>query len=289
MPPVSASWADADNDLPPTEVIENADGTKTVISYKFDEKHRKVKITQKIKLVKVTENVNPAIAARKKWARFGDEKNNKTVGPDARTTQFGEEVRLLLSTSWKQEEEKEKKEQKKYSKGKVQTIKCRTCGGDHFTSKCPFKDTLGVDMKKEADVVAPGEASAPSGSVAAAAAAAGLGDGRSSYVPPHMRRRLNGEPARPSDQREKEDTTTLRVTNLNEMVNEGMLNSLFSRFGYIQRLTILRNRETRESRGIAFVEMDSVEHARQAIESVNGRGFMNLIISVDFAKPRGER
>ncbi|QPG76026.1 hypothetical protein FOA43_003412 [Brettanomyces nanus] len=282
----STSWADAENDLPSTEVVENSDGTKTVISYKFDDKHRKVKVTQTIKLIKVTENVNPAIAARKKWARFGDEMNNSTVGPDARTTQFGEEVKLLLSTSWKQDAEKEKTEKKKETKEKVQTIKCRTCGGDHFTSKCPFKDTLGVDLKKEAEAKM---AEPSSATVAAAAVAAGLGGmGASSYVPPHMRRRLNGEAPLPSET-EKEDTTTLRVTNLNSMVDEGMLNTLFSRFGYIHRLTILRNRETRESRGIAFVEMDSISNAKRAIEGVNGRGFMNLIVNVDFAKPRGER
>lgn len=275
---MSSSWADADNDLPAAEVTENNDGTRTVISYKYNDKHQKVKVTQKIKLVKVSEEVNPEIAARKEWARYGEEKNNTVPGPDARTTQFGEEVNLLLSTSWKQDAEKEKEEKKLKSKDKVQTIKCRTCGGDHFTSKCPFKDTLGVKDASETSSGLENVVSAP-----------GAG-GAHGYVPPHMRRRMNGEAPRPGvDLRQRDDTTTMRVTNLNAMVDEQMLNQLFSRFGHIRRLTILRNRETKESRGIAFVEMDSVDQAQHAIDAVNGRGFMNLIISVDWAKPRGER
>jgi len=281
MTPMSGSWADAENDMPPTEVIENPDGTKTVISYKFDDKHRKVKVTQKIKTVKVTETVNPAIAERKKWMRFGDEKDNKIVGPDTRTTQFGEEIKFGLSASSKKDEEEEKKSKAKESSTKVQTLKCRTCGGNHFTSKCPFKDTLGVDLKKqEEEKMQMAEATGRGG--------LGRGAGGSSYVPPHLRRGPNGELPKQTEA-EKEVTTTVRVTNLNTMLSEDLLREIFSRFGYVQRLTILRDRETGESRGIAFVEMDTVEHARNAIEKLNGRGIMNLIINADFAKPRGER
>lgn len=280
MSALSTSWADVETDLPPTEVIKNPDGTKTVISYKFDEKHRRVKVIQKIQLVKVTETVNPAIASRKKWAKFGDEKDNKTVGPDPRTTQFGETLTLKLSSKKKVDEDASDKPEKKPTR-KVQKLKCRLCGGDHFTSKCPFKDTLGADLKKEQEEkFAEAEAAESRGS-------SGLG-GAHSYVPPHLRHRMNGQEPEHTKQ-ERELTPTVRVTNLNTAMPDDLLRSICSRYGMVNRCTILKNRETGESRGIAFVEMDSISSAQRVIDNVNGRGLMNLIVNVDFARPRNDR
>ncbi|KAG7884990.1 hypothetical protein KL938_001247 [Ogataea parapolymorpha] len=275
-----SSWADAENDLPATQVIENPDGTKTVISYKINDQGKKVKVTQKVKLVTVKETVDPAIAARRKWAKYGDEKDNATVGPDDKTTQFGEEVQLILGTSWKEDAQKEAENRKKeMAKSKPQTITCRTCQGDHFTSKCPYKDTLGAT---DATTTTP-QASATATPEPSMAAVAGSGGVR--YVPPHLRKRAGGA-APEAERKERDDSTTLRVTSLNEQVDEMMLREVFERYGIIKRATVLRDRETRRSKGIAFVEFENVNDAQRALEGLNGRGFMNLIMKVDWSKPR---
>ncbi|GME82006.1 unnamed protein product [Ambrosiozyma monospora] len=269
------SWADAE-ELPQNEVIENNDGTKTIISYKYNN-GKKIKHTQKIKLVKVTESVDPAVAARRKWKRYGAEKNNKTVGPDARTTQFGEEVKLILSNSWAREAKQEEEEKKKESKATSKAITCRTCGGEHFTTKCPFKDTLGAEKKPESATGSPAPGSVP--------ATPTLGSGASSYVPPHLRNRGPGAPPL-HDRRERDDSTTLKVMNLNTAATEDQLRQVFSRFGNPQRVTIVRNRETRESRGLAFIEMDSIRTAQAAKDTLDGKGFLSMIMSVDWSKPK---
>lgn len=198
------------------------------------DQNKKVKITQKIKLVKVTETVNPAIASRRKWNRFGSEKSNATIGPDARTTQFGEEVKLVLGVAWKEEEEKEEEEKKKaLAKERKSTIICRTCGGDHFTSKCPFKDTLGSETKTE---------QSNSNSLSASDVLSS-GPQKGTYVPPSQRRKMAGGNG-PSDSsmgmRERDDTTSLRVTNLNSQVNEDILRSIIIEYSLVSHKS-LRN------------------------------------------------
>ena len=75
-------WADAEDDIPTPEVTVNADGTKTVVSYRLNANGQKVKITQKIKEIKVKERVHPLIAVRRGWSKYGKEKHTaRTRGP----------------------------------------------------------------------------------------------------------------------------------------------------------------------------------------------------------------
>lgn len=93
---------------------------------------------------------------------------------------------------------------------KNKKVKCRICNGEHFTARCPFKDTMAPVGEDNPDVAAgPADVDGP-------AAAGGLGTGKSSYVPPHMR---NGGGAAAGDRMsggkyERDDLATLRVTNV---------------------------------------------------------------------------
>lgn len=90
-------------------------------------------------------------------------------------------------------------------------VKCRICNGEHFTARCPFKDTMApVGEEGAAD-----PAAGPADSVADAAG--GLGTGKSSYVAPHLRN--GGAGAGAGDRMgggkyERDDLATLRVTNV---------------------------------------------------------------------------
>lgn len=93
---------------------------------------------------------------------------------------------------------------------KDKKVKCRICNGEHFTARCPFKDTMAPVGEDSADVAA-GAADGPSD-------AGGLGAGKSSYVPPHMRAGASGA-AGAGDRMgggkfERDDLATLRVTNV---------------------------------------------------------------------------
>lgn len=257
------SWADAEDDIPTPEVISNPDGTKTVISYRLNAKGQKVKITQKIKEVKVKERVHPSIAIRRGWAKYGKEKHTHP-GPDTRTTQLGEKVDLKLGASWKEIEKKEEEEKLEQKANLVssQRVKCRTCGGEHFTSKCPFKDTLGAEAMGEAATPEP------------------LDAGSSKYVPVHMRGGAQSKESR-------DDSCTLRVSQLNTIVTEEMIRGeLFARYGPLQRATLIRNRDTGELKGFAYVTFLTEQIAEQALEELNGKGYHSLILRLEWSKKK---
>lgn len=97
---------------------------------------------------------------------------------------------------------------------KDKTVKCRICNADHFTAKCPFKGTmapLGEEGGATVDVAA-GHADAPG-------PGGGLGSGKSSYVPPHLRNGAAGGGDRMSGGKfERDDLATLRVTNVSRII-----------------------------------------------------------------------
>ena len=216
------NWADdvSDTDADPTALPQptttvNKDGTKTSISYRIDDSGRRVKITRKTRTIVHKEKVNPAIAERRGWAKFGLEKG-KSKGPQADTTTVGENIQFRPSRDWKAvqaedakngggkvETEKSLKEQLKDKK-----VKCRICSGEHFTARCPYKDTMApVDAENAA-----ADPMAEDGDKAEG----GLGGGGSSYVPPHMRKGGSGrgEGERMGGKYERDDLATLRVTNV---------------------------------------------------------------------------
>lgn len=265
---VIGSWADAGDEFSAPDITNNADGTKTVITYRLNQEGKKVKVTQRIKEVKVQEKVHPLIAKRKTWAKYGKEKNSPP-GPDTSTTQLGEKVELKLGLSWKQVEkdEEEAKNANRAQEIAIQTIKCRTCGGEHYTTKCPFKDTLG--------------ASQPGAPEAASETDAQSGPGK--YVPRHLRANADGTISKDT----RDDSTTLKVSQLNTFVDEDMLrNELFARYGPLQRVTVVKNRETGESKGFAYVSFATEEIAQRALDSLNGKGYHSLILHLEWSKKK---
>ncbi|KAF9920168.1 translation initiation factor eIF3 subunit g [Modicella reniformis] len=162
-------------------------------------------------------------------------------------------------------------------------ILCRICKGDHFTSRCPYKDSLGVE--DAAAVFAPA-------SVVEADPEEQPTAGK--YVAPHMRSSASrgsdrgggsgGMSDRDALRERREDQPTLRVTNLSEDVTDSDVMDLFNRFGHISRVFLARDRETNVCKGFAFVSFSSREDAQRALETVDGRGYDNLILRVEWAK-----
>jgi translation initiation factor 3 subunit G len=159
----------------------------------------------------VKEHVNPRVAERRAWAKFGDEKDH-APGPSFDTTSVGENIIFRPSVNWKaQAKEAEKAGGEKGSMKdqlKDKKVKCRICSGEHFTARCPFKDTM-APVEEPADgtgsLDADGEEKPAPG---------GLGAGGSSYQPPHIRNQMAGGGERMGGKYERDDLATLRVTNV---------------------------------------------------------------------------
>ncbi|KAL4750357.1 hypothetical protein BDW72DRAFT_203993 [Aspergillus terricola var. indicus] len=280
-----ADWADDEefddpSALPPQQITTNKDGTKTVVSYRFNDEGKKVKVTRRIKTTVVREHVNPQVAERRTWAKFGLEKGH-AAGPSFDTTSVGENIVFRPSINWKaQAAEAEKNGGEKGSikdQLKDKKVKCRICSGEHFTARCPFKDTM-------APVDEPGAGGAEGGATAGEDAAGGLGAGGGSYVPPHLRKGAAGGGERMAGKYEKDDLATLRVTNVSELAEEQELRDLFERFGRVTRVFLARDRETQRAKGFAFISFADRSDAARACDKMDGFGYRHLILRVEFAK-----
>ncbi len=75
----------------------------------------------------------------------------------------------------------------------------------------------------------------------------------------------------------------LYVGNLNYRTTEDKLKELFSQYGEVNSVNIL------QGRGFGFVEIDDPEQARAAIASLNGKQLGGRALTVNEAKPQGER
>merc|ERR1711907_477997 len=213
----------------------DANGVKTVIEYKKDHKTaERIKVTKKVQVMKRQERIKKSVLDRREWRKFGDAadvRDRKTAESTYLTrfqglgfsqegvTYFPDEITLDMTPK--------KKVVKKPVDESVKVgsvVVCRVCGmtGDHWTLKCPNKAKIESGRMK------------PIGDVTGAATTIGeISPGpKAAYVPPTLR---NAEGGRRTDleniRTQRDDTATLRVSNLSDDTTEGDLQELFRRFG----------------------------------------------------------
>ncbi len=76
------------------------------------------------------------------------------------------------------------------------------------------------------------------------------------------------------------------VSNISFKVREDALTQLFSSYGSVISARIIRNKETKRSKGFGFVEMADDNEAQKAIDALNGTTHFERPITVSQAKPR---
>lgn len=289
------NWADDEDDdvhadAPRIEERDEGNGIKVITEYRLNADGKKVKITRRVRRTLVTSKLNAVEAQRKQWTKFGQEKG-RASGPHSSTTSVGESQLLKMSAGNRNaepEQDEMSAMREQLSKAK---ITCRLCKGDHLTYKCPYRDTLeaipGAAGTPEGDgALTPAVTDPTNPAVAAAANASGK------YIPVHLRGGARGSGERmggPGGGMNRDEMPTLRVTNLSEDANEDDLRTIFSRYGHVARVYIGRDRETGECKGYAFVSFMDRNDADTARQKVDGRGYSNLILSVNWSQPRAER
>jgi len=294
MPEPISSWADEIEEgdatvLPPTSEKIKGD-IKTVTDYMFNEDGKKVKVVRTYKIER--KMVPKAIAERRAWPKFGMSRTDKP-GPNPQTTVVAEEIWMNFFAN-KEEHEKDTGEKtaldilKSSNKG---VVKCRICKEDHWTTQCPYKDTLGP-LRESLTGPIEGEGEKEGAGAAAAPAPAAGGPG-GKYVPPSRRgeagsalQRIQGDTM---PDRRREDTAAIRVSNLSENAQETDLQELFKPFGHIARIFLAKDKLTGQCKGFAFVNYYKKEDAAKAIATLNGFGYDHLILSVEWAKPAADR
>ncbi|RVW49241.1 Eukaryotic translation initiation factor 3 subunit G-B [Vitis vinifera] len=311
-----ADGEDLDFLLPPRQVIgPEENGIKKVIEYKFNEDGNKVKITTTTRVRKLAKaRLSKRAVERRSWAKFGTRfmrmsgvglpwsplkrfflkdlelrtllsiaacncsqvtaLPNQVSTPSLTRTPLTQSHDWLLLACTKAEETKIAGDSlAQLGKGGAVLMVCRTCGkkGDHWTSRCPYKD---LAAQTDAFVDKP---------PAAETTVATTGTGKAAYVPPGMR---PGAERVGSDMRRRNEENSVRVTNLSEDTREPDLHELFRTFGPVSRVYVAIDQKTGMSRGFGFVNFVNKEDAERAINKLNGYGYDNLILRVEWATPR---
>jgi len=83
--------------------------------------------------------------------------------------------------------------------------------------------------------------------------------------------------------------TNIFVGNLSYQTTEPELESVFSQYGAVEKASVVRDRDTGQPRGFAFIEMTNKNEALKAIEELNGRELNGRALNVNEARPREER
>jgi len=254
MPEPVSSWADEIEEgdpaaLPPSSEKIKGD-TKIVTDYAFNDDGKKVKIVRTYKIER--KMVPKIVAERRTWKKFGDSEGDK-AGPNPQTTVVAEEIWMQFVAN-KEEHEKEKDDNSALDKLKATNrgvVKCRICKEDHWTTQCPYKDTLGP-LRESLTGPVEGDPDAPDGGAGPGGAQGGPGGSTQGgkYVPPSRRgggmsdaqARIQGDSM--PDRRAREDTAAIRVSNLSENAQETDLQELFKPFGHIARIFLAKDKVT---------------------------------------------
>ncbi|KAL3633472.1 hypothetical protein CASFOL_022234 [Castilleja foliolosa] len=283
--PNKVRWGELEEDdgedydylLPPKQVIgPDENGIKKVVEYKFNDAGDKVKVTTTTRIRKLANaRLSKRAVERRSWPKFGDAVQ-EDVG--ARLTMVSTEEILLerpRAPGTKQDDSKAGGDPlAQMTKGGAVLMLCRTCGkkGDHWTSRCPYKD-LAQPNETFIDKPPTDAPAAPPGT-------------KGAYVPPSMRGGAGASERVGSDMRRRNDENSVRVTNLSEDTREPDLHELFRPFGNVSRVYVAIDQKTGTSRGFGFVNFVNREDAERAIIKLNGYGYDNLILRVEWAAPR---
>ncbi len=79
------------------------------------------------------------------------------------------------------------------------------------------------------------------------------------------------------------------VGNLNFQTDEEALRQAFSQFGQVDNVNIVRDRDTGQPRGFAFVEMANDSEAENAMQQLNGQALDGRNLTVNEARPKVDR
>ena len=79
------------------------------------------------------------------------------------------------------------------------------------------------------------------------------------------------------------------VGNLSYDATEDQVRELFAAYGVVDRVSIVTDRDTGQSRGFAFVEMTDDDAANKAMEALNGAKLGGRNLNINEARPRENR
>jgi RNA recognition motif-containing protein len=83
--------------------------------------------------------------------------------------------------------------------------------------------------------------------------------------------------------------TKIYVGNLSYDTKEDDLRELFAQAGTVASVALIKDRDTGQSKGFAFIEMSNQSEAEKAIQMFNEYTLANRPLKVNLARPKEER
>ena len=80
--------------------------------------------------------------------------------------------------------------------------------------------------------------------------------------------------------------TNIFVGNLSFKTTQDQLHEVFAAYGNVERVNIITDRDSGQSRGFAFVEMTEANDAQNAISQLNGAELNGRTMNVNEARPK---
>ncbi len=79
------------------------------------------------------------------------------------------------------------------------------------------------------------------------------------------------------------------IGNMPYTITSEELSGLFGEYGSVEDATVITDRETGRSKGFGFVDMPNNSEADRAIKALNSTQLSGRMITVNQARPRGDR
>jgi len=245
---------------------------------------RKVKVTRTFRLEKQMVSVD--VVGRKSWTKFGQSKNDPP-GPNAYTTVVADDVQMQFLTRDEAGVEQIVEDVSDIAgqlKGKG-FVKCRFCQGEHFSAKCPFKESMGLDTTGTSgadDSFGDGNNNTNNSNKKDSESKPGV------FVPPAMRGGNRRGETMGSDREPRKDDATIRISNLPESMSDADMQELCGPFGRIERIFLAKDRTSNICKGFAFVTYHHRDNAARAVDGLDGYGYDYLILHAEMSQKRAE-
>lgn len=251
------------------------EGVKTVTEYVI-RNGKKMKVTKRVRVVTKEVRVSRAVEERRQWSKFG-KCEGMAPGPEENiTTQVKDDLHLNLTG------EDDEDETGDDILGQIARIKQGTTAWKRKSQRNAEEPEL---KGPAAALRASKERREAAGAAAPGMTAGGDSGAQAAYVAPWRKRTGGGAGL---SMQARDDSCTLRVSNLSEDTTDQDLQELFRPFGHTTRIYLAKDRNTGLSRGFAFVTYSLRSDAERALDKLDGHGYANLILSVDWAKPRAD-
>lgn len=245
------SWADQQEEQDGTIVqVSEENGIKTIVEEKIKD-GKKVRITKKVKTVKVQKKNIPIVEERRKWKKFGQAGQSGLL-PDV--TSVGEPIHF------------------EYTNSKKATTAVQTVMDDQEL----LLNRIQMQLAKEATEATEQETTPENNEEDENKLKA---PSSNAYVPPSMKNRPSGFGGGRSD---SDVNTTIKVSNLDVKATEQDLRLLFGQVGRIMKVFVPGDRG--RNRGFALITYSTVEEAEEAIEKFERFSLNHLLLSVEWSE-----